>query len=142
VTIDDATAKVFKKQGFVAGYRALFEQQLSVKLDDSGVDLEVLEQVVLVRNRVQHQESLVMNRPSHSKAELARLKSPLFLDDHERDVLLRTAGNGTSTWLTAPRVAVTGDHLMGVLDAVDRLADWMDQAVEPFRNGRRPAPTA
>jgi len=142
VTIDSATAKVFKKQGFVAGYRALFEQRLGVQLADSGVDLELLEQVVLVRNRVQHQDSLTMNRPSHSKAELARLKSPFFLDDHERQTLTRINGNGESVWLMPPRVAVTGDHLVGVLDAVDRLADWMDQALEPFRNGRRrPAAT-
>ena len=102
VTTDPATAKVFKKQGFVAGYRALFEQRLGVQLADSGVDLELLEQVVLVRNRVQHQDSLTMNRPSHSKAELARLKSPFFLDDHERQTLTRINGNGESVWLMPP----------------------------------------
>ncbi|MCR5891194.1 MULTISPECIES: hypothetical protein [Burkholderia] len=142
LAVDDETAKVMKKRGFVAGYCALFETHLGVHLDDSGIDLELLEQVVLVRNRVQHQNSLTMNRPSHSTRELARLKSPFFLDEFERNLLSDVDMNRDSVWLMAPRIAVTGDHLMSVLDAVDRLADWMDEVIEPFRYRRNRRPQA
>lgn len=123
-------AKVFKKRGFVAGYNALFEQSLGIRFEDSGVDLALLEEVVLVRNRVQHQEWLGLNRPSHSETDLKRLKSPFFLDESERNVLTRDGQDGERTWLIAPRVSVTGDQLLSALDAVDRFADWMDEAMD------------
>ncbi|WP_109479894.1 hypothetical protein [Paraburkholderia sp. C35] len=133
---DPPIKKIFKDRGFVAGYTALFDARLRVKLADSGVDLDLLEQIVLLRNRVQHQEHLSLMRPSHSEADLAKMAKPYFLDDHERQSLAENGGDRETAWLMAPSVSVTGEQLMGVLDAVDRLADWMDTALEPFRYGR------
>lgn len=136
VARDPATDSVFKKRGFVAGYAALFEARLHVRLSDSGVDLELLEEVVLVRNRVQHAESLTTMLPSHAEKDLDRLKNPHFLDASEQEILARNGSDRESAWLMAPTIKVTAEHLNGVLDAVDSLADWTDAALEPFRHGR------
>jgi hypothetical protein len=100
------------------------------------VDLDLLEQIVLVRNRVQHQEHLTLSRPLHSETDLAKMGKPHFLDAHELESLVENGGDRESAWLMAPSVSVTGEQLMGVLDAVDRLAEWMDAVLEPYRYGR------
>ncbi|MFP6559391.1 hypothetical protein WJ542_13945 [Paraburkholderia sp. B3] len=123
VARDPATDSVRKKRGFVAGYAAFFEARLHVRLADSGVDLELLEEIVLVRNRVQHAESLTTMLPSHAEKDLDRLKNPYFLDASEHEILARSDGDGESAWLMAPTIKVTAGRLNGVLDAVDRLAD-------------------
>ncbi|VVE44067.1 hypothetical protein PHO31112_04307 [Pandoraea horticolens] len=136
---DPSLDKVFKKNGFVQGYRALFEKSLGIRFADSKVDMLLLEQVVMARNRIQHQEYLGSNRPSHSQADLNRLHNPFFMDKQERSLLVREKKNGTSIWLMAPRVSVTGTQLLTVLKEVERFSTWMDKAMQKVgeRRGKR-----
>jgi len=47
----------FKKRGWFNGYKQIFNE-LKLPLSQCGVDLDVVEQVALARNRVQHPEEL------------------------------------------------------------------------------------
>jgi hypothetical protein len=126
--IDEAMTKFFKKRGWFTGYQKLFGDQLGVRFNDSPVDLALLEEVVLVRNRVQHPDSLTRVRPNHAEADLERLASPFFLDDRERDLLLE-ADEGVRTWLMPPTLHVTTDKLRAALDSVDRFGTWFNAAI-------------
>lgn len=135
---DPGLKNVFKDKGFVQGYRALFEKSLGIRCADSGVDLALLEEVVIVRNSVQHQESLTMKRPSHSAAYLKRQTSPFFLDESEQSILASQSSN-TGIWLMAPRVSVTGEQLLTVLAEMERFSKWMHKAMDELdrRRGAR-----
>jgi hypothetical protein len=54
----EATRKKAFKKGRVRGYRAYFEAALGVSWEQSGVDLDLLEQIVLARNSDQHPDDL------------------------------------------------------------------------------------
>lgn len=54
---DSSLEKVFKKKSFVQGHRMLFERSPGIRFADSGLDLLLLEQVVMARNRVHHHNS-------------------------------------------------------------------------------------
>ncbi|AOY97517.1 hypothetical protein BKK79_36845 (plasmid) [Cupriavidus sp. USMAA2-4] len=132
---DPSLQKIFQKRGFVEGYRALFEKSLGIRFADSEVDLRLLEQVVMARNRIQHQEYLGSNRPSHSQSDLKRFHHPFFVDKHEHSVLVREK-KGESIWLMAPRVSVTGEQLLSVLKEVERFSTWMDTAMQKVSERR------
>lgn len=72
LSIDEATLKVFKKRGWFTGYQTVFADQLGISFETGPVDLALIEEVVLVRNRVQHPESLTRVRPNHAEADLKR----------------------------------------------------------------------
>jgi len=141
LVVDDRTAKVMKRQGFVSGYRVLFEKHLEIRLQDSGVDFDLLQQMVLVRNRVQHHDSLTLVRPNHSKHNLALQKSPFFLNEDECKILSDSTANRNDVWLIAPRIAVSAEHLADALAAVANLSDWMDEVAGTIRYRRNRQPS-
>lgn len=61
-------------------------------------DLDVLEQMVLARNRVQHAENITSNTVNHLPKELARFPSPVFVDPKDPSL--------SKSWFGSPRVYV------------------------------------
>lgn len=54
INVDQDVRKRVFKHGWLRGYEAVFAEHLGVKFLDSGADLDLLEQVILARNRSQH----------------------------------------------------------------------------------------
>ena len=56
---------VFKKQGWFAGYKTHFAQHFNVAFEDGPANLEILEEVVLARNRIEHPLSITSRRTQY-----------------------------------------------------------------------------
>jgi len=98
-----------------------------VKFLDSGADLDLLEQVILARNRSQHPGSLTRVRPTHAPIELTKHRSLFFLDDRERELLVEAEANGMdmgSVWMMEPSLHVDAGKLEKALAEVEHFATW------------------
>ncbi|WP_155773588.1 hypothetical protein [Burkholderia territorii] len=136
----DVRKRLFRKKGWLHGYQALFMHALGVRLEDSGANLVLLEQLVLARNRTQHPGSLTRVTPTHAPKDLAKHPSPFFLTDRERELLVDTEASGFdvgSKWMMEPTLHVDVDKLDAVLSEVERFATWFDAACFDRLYGRR-----
>jgi len=90
------------KKGWWNGYKQIF-MQLELSLSQCSVDLDVVEQVTLARNRVQHPDDLTELGVSHSQSDLKRFPSPFFACKTELDMAIRD-GDDSVTWWSKPSV--------------------------------------
>ncbi|WP_175867943.1 hypothetical protein [Burkholderia diffusa] len=123
--------RLFRKKGWLHGYRVVFAKALGVRFEDSSADLALLEQLVLARNRAQHPGSLTSISPTHAPKDLVKYPSPFFLTDRERELLVDAETSGLdvgSKWMMEPTLHVDADKLEAVLAEVERFATWFDEA--------------
>jgi len=121
INVDQDVRKRVFKHGWLRGYEAVFAEHLGVKFLDSGADLDLLEQVILARNRSQHPGSLTRVRPTHAPIELTKHRSLFFLDDRERELLVEAEANGMdmgSVWMMEPSLHVDAGKLEKALAEV------------------------
>jgi len=121
-----ASYKAEFKKGWLNGYKAYFQGQFGVVFEGSPCNLSLLEELVLARNRVQHPESITIQRSYYSPDDLQKLPSPFFIDDHEREVLAEME-EGERSWLIPPAIHVTHEKLMEAIAEVGRFAEWLEQ---------------
>jgi hypothetical protein len=88
VKCQPALAPLFKKQGFVAGYKECFRRMAELNWEECPADLSIIEQIVLARNVAAHHSGDVgtMSVPYPKKGR-EKLESPLFLHDYEKRAL-------------------------------------------------------
>ncbi|MDP3330474.1 MAG: hypothetical protein Q8Q40_06025 [Methylococcaceae bacterium] len=125
----DEITKAFEK-GFLNGYRAYFAQ-FDVNFEDSPSKLEVLEEIVLVRNKAQHLESITMNTQSYSVHELKKLRPPFFMDDYTASQF-SNAGEGNQesfeflAFLEDTSIRVTGEKLFAAISEMEVFTEWLE----------------
>ncbi|MBR8290500.1 MULTISPECIES: hypothetical protein [Burkholderia cepacia complex] len=135
----EVRTRLFRKKGWLRAYEHVFMQALGVRLEDSGVDIALLEQLVLARNRTQHPGSLTRVTPTHAPKDLAKHPSPFFLTDRERELLADSEASGfdtSSKWMMEPTLHVDADKLGAVLAEVERFANWFDEVCFDWLYGR------
>jgi hypothetical protein len=127
------------KNGFLAAYTGILGSILDTDWVDCPVDLEIIEQVILARNRGQHGGHLTSFRVSHDERTLTKHPRPFFASDQERESWIEGEGTAVSSFL-APNVTITREALFAAVDQVEKLAEWiegrMDKATD-WRMGRR-----
>lgn len=123
--VPDAVKVTSKKLGWFGGYRQFFEDRFGAKFQDSGANLDLLEEVVLVRNRTQHPEYLTDIQPKFSAHDLKRVPSPFFVSDREREVLLNP-DEEERRWLIEPQIEVTDEHLSAAIGEVRKFYRWFE----------------
>jgi hypothetical protein len=77
----EAAYKPAFKNGWLNGYRELFEKEFNLDWQTSGVNLILLEELILIRNRGQHPEHITMMSNSFTEKDLNKIPSPFFIDD-------------------------------------------------------------
>jgi hypothetical protein len=125
VPIDKPLMTVFKKSGWLKGYMAYFSKHFGVEFNELPADLDILQEVILLRNRLQHPEELTTNIPSYSKDDLDKLRHPFFIDDSER-ALFSDLDDQESTWLIPPSFTVTSEKLYKAIAEVQRFTEWLE----------------
>lgn len=118
------------KSGLLPGYRKCFETLSGVNWDACPANLELIEQIVLARNRDQHPEDIWTLGVNHSDKDRERYPSPFFLDDEERS-LLNQAGKD-ARWMSA-RLHVSSEKLEEAICAVEALANWLEDCLVRFQ---------
>ena len=114
----------FKKKGWFNGYRQIFAQ-LQLPLSECPVDLEVIEQVALARNRVQHPEELAALRVNHSESDLERYPKPFFASEAELNMAIRDDDDSVIWWLR-PSIKSAREEVLAAIEQVELLCSWLD----------------
>ena len=127
--VDVSIKSVFNKSGWLSGYRAYFDQRLGIRFEEGPANLELLEEVVIARNRVQHPESITSNRTKYSRSDVEKLSHPFFLDESERDSLA-IKDEEVRSWLRPPTLHVTEEKLSTAIDQVEKFADWLEVEIK------------
>ena len=122
--IDEELSTTFKKKGWLQGYKAYFEKHSRVPFERCPVSLELLEELVLARNRVQHPDSITSDSSVYTKADLTKLTRPFFVDEGDLDRLPDLTID--ERWLLLPSIKVTPDKLETALRAVEQFAEWFE----------------
>lgn len=131
------------RHGFVPAYFAALGEILDTDWSDCPVDRDLIEQVVLARNRGQHSEDITSFDVRYDKAMLERHPRPFFIGDDEMSVL--TSEEGSLASLLMPTLKVSADGLAKALDEVNTLAEWIEARMErphDWHQRRRAAQTA
>jgi len=128
IPVDDSLKSVFKKS-WLNGYKVYFARHAGIQFDNSQVDWEVLEEIVLARNRVQHPECITNHRTHYADEDLKKLPHPFFVDDRDNS-LLADVDEGEKSWLIPPTLHVTGEKLSAAIAEVERFTDWLEVEVE------------
>ncbi len=118
----------FRKKGFVRAYVDALGEILDTDWSDCPADLDLIEQIVLTRNRAQHGEDLTSFDVTYDQAMLDKHKRPFFISDEELSAL--TAEEGSLASMLMPTIRVDGPRLDRAIAEVDALADWIDSRGE------------
>lgn len=125
IGVDDSLKHEFKK-GWLNGYRAYFARHFDIRFEDGPINLAVLEEMILARNRIQHPESIESRSSHYSNDDLEKFPHPFFLDDRERS-LLAEVEDGEAEYFTPLAIHISSERLFAVLAEVERFAEWLEQ---------------
>ncbi|MEQ9813321.1 MAG: hypothetical protein RLO50_11110 [Azospirillaceae bacterium] len=124
VTWEEGERKPAFKYGFLRGYQTCFGEVLKLSWNECPADLELIEQVVIARNRDQHPETTTSMRVSHSYKERKRHRHLFFVSVSERRMFDDPA-MADIAWMN-PSVHVSCELLFQALDQVETLAEWLE----------------
>lgn len=77
IPVDDSFKSDFK-DGWLNGYKAYFARKLRIQFENSPINLPVLEEIILVRNRTQHPEFITMDTLYYSDSDLKKIAAPVL----------------------------------------------------------------
>ena len=122
------------KKGYLEGYRICFEEVVGRSWSDCPADLELLEQMVLARNRDQHPEQITTMQVSHGDRDLTKYPRPVFMSDVERR-MLGDPELEEGYWMN-PAIHVSSEGLHAAITETEKLASWIEEHLVALRYGR------
>ena len=120
---------IFKKCGWLVGYKTHFERHFKIDFSAGPTALELLEELVLARNRIEHPASITNNRTQYATADLQKLRLPFFVDEREA-ALFSDTNESENTWLFSPTLHVSEEQLFTTISGVVRFAEWFEVEIE------------
>ncbi len=135
IVVDQSMKKsVFKNKGWFSGYDAHFTKHFNVAFKNGPSDLKMLEEVVLVRNRIEHPPSITDQKTQYSASDLKQLRHPFFVDKTEM-ALLGYSDEEAIPRFMLPTVHITEMQLLAGVAEVERFSVWFDPAIEAAVHG-------
>jgi len=122
---DGNSFKAEFKVGWFNGYKAYFAARLGVDFAKAPSDLEILEEIVLARNRIQHPNDIVSPRMSYLPSDLKKLPHVFFVNEAERG-LFSDVDDTEKSWLIPPSVHVTEEKLMAAIIEIEKFSGWLE----------------
>ncbi len=120
----------FKKKGWFNGYCEIFKE-MNIDMSLCPANLNIIEQIPLVRNRIQHPERLTTVNVSHSESDMNKYPSPYFVQDSE--FLLASDQEGQS-WLFPPTISPSKEKIIEAISHVEELCSWLEAEYWAARN--------
>lgn len=112
------------KKGWLNGYRELFEKEFNLDWQTSGVNLTLIEELILIRNRGQHPEHITMMSNSFSENDLKKIPSPFFIDDAH--------GNKDLYDFLPPTIKPKPEKMKNVFEESTKLINWLENSLEKW----------
>ncbi|WP_394654067.1 hypothetical protein [uncultured Sphingomonas sp.] len=125
------------REGFVPAYLTALGEFLDTDWSDCPVDRELIEQIVLARNRSQHGGDLTSFTVTHDKATLEKHPRPFFVGGDEISAL--TSERESLGSLLMPTVKVSADGLERAIAEVEALGDYVEARLDRVQEWRRKA---
>lgn len=120
----------FKNKGWFNGDREIFND-VGLNMSECPANLEIIEQIPLVRNRVQHPEELTSIKISHSRSDLKKLSSPYFVQESELSLAVEQK---RPSWLFPPTIAPTKEKVTEAINNVEMFCSWLEAQYWVARN--------
>jgi len=115
---------VKSKDGWWGKHQGYFKEH-GIDFATSGCNMDLLSEIILARNRVQHGEGLTTQSITYQPEDLAKVSSPFFVDSTEVDVLKELGEPDFS--LFQPVITVDLEKLTAALEEVRKFGHWFTQ---------------
>lgn len=115
----------FKKKGWLCFYKKVFKE-LQRPINECPAKLEIIEQVILARNRTQHPDDIIMLKVRHCENDLKKYPRPFFANEHELKPPSENAENVKSLGL-APSLATTKENIFIAISEVESFCSWLEE---------------
>tara|TARA_R110001583_G_scaffold94384_7_gene237897 strand:+ start:6675 stop:7337 length:663 start_codon:yes stop_codon:yes gene_type:complete len=112
----------FKKKGWFNGYCEIFKE-IKMDLSECPADLNIIEQIPLARNRIQHPDEITTVNTSHSWSDLSKHPNPYFVKESEVNF---TSSQDGQSWLFPPTIAPTEEKIQEAISNVESLCSWLE----------------
>ena len=133
IPIDKDLEPLFKKSGWLKGYKAYFSRHAGIDFATGPSNLAVLEELILARNQIQHPASIIVEGSRYSESDLKKLRHPFFVDEREMSIFAET-DESVRGWLALPSIRVTSSKLVAAIAEVEKLCEWIEAVdVSPSR---------
>lgn len=113
------------KKGWLNGYKAYFVERFGVDFAKAPADVNMLEEVVLARNRIWHPDNILTT--SYSAADLKKLLHPFFVNEIERGLFSDAEGKWTSPLCFPPSIRITEEKLVAAVAEVEKFSTWLER---------------
>lgn len=123
--LPDKDAPTFKKQGFVGGYREWFAS-MGIKLEDSGVDLNVISEIVFTRNMSEHSNSIMSLGLSQDESARKKFPRPFFANPIEQGLFEQHLSEDPDGAVFGGLLSIQPHRLEKAIDAVETLCVWLE----------------
>jgi hypothetical protein len=120
----------FKKKGWFNGYREIFSE-VGLDISVCPARLNIIEQIPLVRNRVQHPEQLTTINVSHAQSDLDKHPNPYFVQNSE---MALASDQENQSWLFPPTISPTKEKILDAITNVEALCSWLETEYWSARN--------
>ena len=112
----------FKKRGWLHGYYAIFKE-VGLDISTCPANLDLIEQILLVRNRVQHPKQLTTVNVSHSERDLKKTLSPYFIRESE---LTLTSEQENQSWMFPPTISPKKEEIIEAILNIEKFSSWLE----------------
>jgi len=116
-------AKAFNRG--VKAYLQSLGEALKFSLDACPANFEILEQVILARNRDQHPDHITRLSVTHDATTLEKYPQLFFISESERKIYCN-AEMRNIPWMS-PTVHVSRETLFAAIDQVEALGEWLEE---------------
>lgn len=120
----------FKKKGWFNGYCGIFKE-MNLDISTCSANLNIVEQIPLARNRIQHPEQLTTVNISHSKSDLNKHPNPYFVRDSELEL---ASYQEEQSWLFPPTISPSREKIIEAISNVEELCSWLETEYWAARN--------
>lgn len=121
----------FKRNGWFKEYIRVLKE-LETPLEECGVNIEILEQVALARNRIQHPEHITDINISHSEYDIKKYPNPFFI--HEIEACKTEDEEASFSHWNPPTITASQEKIYEAIKNVEIFSTWLESQYWASRN--------
>ncbi|MEX0806376.1 MAG: hypothetical protein WD688_24115 [Candidatus Binatia bacterium] len=114
------------KKGWINGYRIFFRNRLRIDWARAPSNLNLLEEIVLTRNKAQHPETIRTLGIQQSHHDRAKYRRSFFADELEMKLFDGNDDYPSGEWVLPRYLNITGEKLLTAADEVDSFCGWLE----------------
>lgn len=126
---------VFKTKGWPNGYKAFYQAHGSDSFDSGPFNFDVIVELVLARNSIQHPDSLIFDTYRYTDEDLAKMPSPFFISDREKEMADELGEEGRG-WLMRPHIHIDTEKFLHALSQLSSFVEWLEKQGETIMHKR------